>query len=199
MPSPPEDADDEQTRDVYAHFGLAMFLAQCLEHGLVNALIFAKLLPNEAAAHKGGHKVFDRSRYEARFDIFLEKQFKETIGSLITLLRRATAVPTDLEAALMESKEKRNFLAHHYFRDRDEQFISRVGRDAMIAELEDAQRLFQRTDDQLNTAVEPLMRKAGLTPEVLDQIEADILLRAHAKARAIDAAFGPDAKSGKSD
>jgi hypothetical protein len=37
------DSDDEQTRDVFAHFGLAMYLAQTLEHGIVNALVILRL------------------------------------------------------------------------------------------------------------------------------------------------------------
>ncbi|MDP1548243.1 MAG: hypothetical protein Q8L87_19690, partial [Anaerolineales bacterium] len=34
---------DEQIKTVYAHFGLALYLAQVLEHGLANALIYSGL------------------------------------------------------------------------------------------------------------------------------------------------------------
>jgi hypothetical protein len=32
----------DQIRDTYAHFGLAMYMAQVLEHGLVNAMVIAR-------------------------------------------------------------------------------------------------------------------------------------------------------------
>jgi hypothetical protein len=34
---------DEHVNEVYARFGLAMYFAQVLEHGLVNAFIWVKL------------------------------------------------------------------------------------------------------------------------------------------------------------
>ena len=34
---------DEIVRDVYAHFGLALYSAQVLEHGLANAMAFAAI------------------------------------------------------------------------------------------------------------------------------------------------------------
>ena len=34
--------EDEHIREVYAHFGLAVYQAQVLEHGLVNAMVILK-------------------------------------------------------------------------------------------------------------------------------------------------------------
>ena len=33
----------DEIRDVYAHFGLALYLAQVLEHGIVNAMVAGRL------------------------------------------------------------------------------------------------------------------------------------------------------------
>lgn len=43
--------DDENyhTREVYANFGLAIYCAQVLKHGVVNLLTLAKISPNLAA------------------------------------------------------------------------------------------------------------------------------------------------------
>jgi len=40
-----KEMDDEswQTREVYAKYGLAMYLAQCLETGLVNLLVYLEV------------------------------------------------------------------------------------------------------------------------------------------------------------
>ena len=45
-----EHSDDknEHVKNVYAHFGLAMYFAQVLEHGLANAMMSAQLLPQAA-------------------------------------------------------------------------------------------------------------------------------------------------------
>jgi hypothetical protein len=37
---------DEHHKEVYAHFGLAVFTAQVLEHGIVNALVLCDLISN---------------------------------------------------------------------------------------------------------------------------------------------------------
>jgi hypothetical protein len=34
---------DNLVRDVYAHFGLAMYKVQVLEHGVVNAMVVARM------------------------------------------------------------------------------------------------------------------------------------------------------------
>jgi len=38
--------EDEHVKEVYARFGLAVYYAQVLEHGLVNALVVLDLIPN---------------------------------------------------------------------------------------------------------------------------------------------------------
>jgi hypothetical protein len=53
-----------------------------------------------------------------------------------------TTVPNDLEGLLTEALKKRNFLTHHFFRERAELFMSRHGREKMIQELERAQKIF---------------------------------------------------------
>ena len=42
---PVEDLEDAKVREVYSRYGLAMFMAQVLEHGMVNAMIVVQLLP----------------------------------------------------------------------------------------------------------------------------------------------------------
>ena len=182
--------DDAQTRDVYAHFGLAIFLAQCLEHGIVNALIYAKLMPKELKRYKRRHPPpFDKTEFESRYDLFMEQNFDQTIGALVRLLRETTTVPADLDATLIEAKDARNFLAHAYFRDRAEHFISRVGRASMIAELERVQKLFVNADDELRALVKPLAAQAGFTQEILDRYQDEYLAKTYAMAAAIDAAM----------
>ena len=129
---------DEHVKEVYAHFGLSMYLAQVLEHGIVNTFIFLELIPKT----KGKWDV-------NRFDCYLNGEFGKTLGQLISKLRSLVTINADLEALLVSALEKRNWLAHHYFRERAAQFMSASGRDLMIQELQQYQVLLNF--DSLNS------------------------------------------------
>ncbi len=160
-----EDSKDERVKTVYAHFGLALYLAQVLEHSLANALMYAELLPRRAG------KPVSRKQWRAEFDGFMNQQFERTLGRLIRGLGKATTVSTNLECLLTDALKTRNFLAHHFFRERAESFMSRDGRDRMIEELEQAQKLFEVADERLTEVAKPLRERYGLTDEKLKPFE----------------------------
>jgi hypothetical protein len=164
-----QDSKDEHVKTVYAHFGLALYLAQVLEHGLANALMSAELLPRRAG------KPFPRKQWEAELDLFMNEQFDKPLGRLVNGLRKVTSVPTDLETLLTTALKTRNFLAHHFFRERAELFMSRGGREKMIEELESAQRLFEAADEKLTEVAKPFREKYGLTDEKLKPFEQKYL------------------------
>src|SRR6185437_1304919 len=108
------DSLSEQIKDVYANFGLAIYQAQCLEHGLVNALVFLDLIPNRRKLARSVAEWADS------VDSFMDSKFEFTLGKMIRALKQVTAVPADLEGLLSVALSKRNWLAHSYFRDRAE-------------------------------------------------------------------------------
>jgi hypothetical protein len=164
-----QDSNDEQVKTVYSHFGLALYLAQVLEYGLANALMCAELLPRRAG------KPIPRKHWEAEFDLFMNQQFEKPLGRLVGGLRKVTSVPADLEGLLTTALKTRNFLAHHFFRERAEPFMSRDGREKIIQELERAQRLFEAADERLTEIAKPLREKYGLTDEKLEPFEQEYL------------------------
>lgn len=152
---------EEETRDVYAHFGLALYLAQCLEHGLANALVAVDLVPRSARNRPSREKWFED------FDDFLGTKFRATLGRLIEDVRRVTPVSSELEATLGAALRCRNWLAHHYFRERAEAFVTKAGRAAMLLELREAQELFLKADQLLFDETRPIRERFGLTDEIL--------------------------------
>jgi hypothetical protein len=92
---------DALVRDVYAHFGLALYNAQVPEHGLANAMMYAS-------------KAAGRLPSVAYLDAFLEEKFERTLGGLIKDLRGHIQVDASLEAALSLALKKRNWLAHRH-------------------------------------------------------------------------------------
>ena len=149
---------DEHIKEVYAYFGLAMYMAQVLEHGIVNASVYLELLPKT----KGKWS-------PEEFETYMDTEFEKTLGRLIGKLRTLTAIDDDLENLLTITLKKRNWLAHHYFRERAEEFLSPSGRDSMITELGQCRDLFQTTDRKLDAVITPLMKRLGLTDEIVEE------------------------------
>jgi hypothetical protein len=157
--------ENEHSREVYAHFGLAVYLAQVLEHGIVNALVVLRLP--------------DRPWFTpADFDAFMGEQFEKTLGTLIKALKAQVPVPPDLEATLGEALRVRNWLCHVYFRERAADFVTPTGKDKMLAELACAQELLQRADENLAALVRPIRDRQGVTPALL-QAAYDTICRTH--------------------
>jgi hypothetical protein len=141
---------DDLVRDTYAHFGLAIFKAQVLEHGVVNAMIVARMP--------------DRDRINRRdIDAFMDRQFEHTLGQLLRELKKYTSVPDDLSQILAGALSTRNWLAHDYFRERAADFVTDAGCHRMIAELEAAQRAFDLADERLSALVRPIRERFGVT------------------------------------
>jgi hypothetical protein len=150
--------ESDQIRDTYAHFGLAVYMAQVLEHGLVNAMLVASLAGGKRLSH-------------ADIDAFMDKKFELTLGRLIRDLRAHITVEDSLAQLLGAALEKRNWLAHGYFRERAEVFMSEAGRASMIAELQATRVCFKAADERLDQVVRPLSDRIGLTQE---KIEAEM-------------------------
>lgn len=151
----------EQVKEIYANFGLAIYQAQCLEHGLVNALVFLDLIPNRRKLAKSAEE------WAELVDSFMDSKFELTLGRMIRALKEVTVVDPDLQDNLSTALSKRNWLAHSYFRERAEAFLTESGREAMLAELEVTQAIFCRADDALEVAIRPARERAGLTDEAL--------------------------------
>ena len=97
----------------------------------------------------------------------MDKRFEETLGRLIRNLKSVASVPADLEGLLAKALKRRNFLTHHFFRERAEMFMSREGREKMIEDLKSAQQLFDAADERLTQVATPLREKYGLSDERL--------------------------------
>lgn len=148
----------EHIKEVYAHFGLAMYMAQVLEHGIVNAFIFLELLPKT----KGKWSPDE-------FESYLDSEFDKTLGRLIGKLRKLTSIDNNLESLLDLALKKRNWLVHHYFRERAAELLSTSGRNSMILELLQSRDLFKETDEKLEAVITPLMNQVGLTTDKLEE------------------------------
>lgn len=155
--------ENEHHKEVYAYFGLAMYTAQVLEHGIVNALVYCDLIPNRR------EKVKSQEEWSFEVDQFMDGHFENTMARLIKAFRKAITVTDELEQSPGKSLMLCNFLAHRYFRERDVVWYTEEGRNSMIAELQAAREQFNKTDQLIASAIKPLKERSGLTNEMLER------------------------------
>lgn len=154
---------------MFAHFGAAFYLMNCFEHGLAIALMYVEFLMEQLAKlKKDGKEKFDRTKYEDEFDVFFEIAFSQTTGNLLRRLERQLTISDQLKEDIRRAKQRRDFLAHHFFRDRAEQILTRKGLDTMIGELVCDQDLFRRVDEGLQDATASVRARLGVKDEWLE-------------------------------
>lgn len=171
---PADDEDVVQIREVYSRYGLAMYQAQVLEHGIVNAVIIARILPMMR-----GYP--NRSAWEDAFDRAYGIELAKTFGNMLRALDTLN-LPDELLERLRGAKAKRDRLAHRFFREHDVDFLSRVGRTRMIAECEEAIEMFSVIDADLEELIRPHREQHGITSEWIERHLAATLAAANAHA-----------------
>lgn len=149
---------DDDAKDVYAHFGLATYLAQVLEHGIVNAMMVLRM-PERDRVTRGD------------IDVFVDAQFDKTLGGVIKELKQWMSLPGETEQALRKALKKRNELAHGYFRKRATAWYEPSGMAGMVRELVEAEELFSSATATLDALVAPIRERFGITET---EIEAEI-------------------------
>lgn len=163
------DEDPDQEREVYARFGLAVYFAQVLEHGIVNALAILHLIPTQR------HLTGSREEWTSMADVFFGRHFGTTMGRMMKGLRGVVEVPADLDGLLSRALTLRNWLAHDFFRERAVEFLTPAGRAQMLREIDEARSVFQDADKCLEQVVTPARIKAGITDEVLGELHRRML------------------------
>lgn len=173
---PAEDEDSIQIREVYSRYGLAMYQAQVLEHGMVNAVIVARMLPT-MREHS------DRSAWEDAFDRAYDVELAKAFGNMLRALE-PLALPDDLMVRLRAAKIERDHLAHRFFREHDEDFLGKAGRIRMIAECEAIIERLSVIDTELEALMQPLRERYGITAEWIEGHMAAAIAAAEAAPRA---------------
>jgi hypothetical protein len=73
------DPESALIREVYARYGLAMYMAQVLEHAIVNALLVLRFLPTRPVHNS-------KESWESAFDDFYIGEFGKTFGNMLKTL-----------------------------------------------------------------------------------------------------------------
>ncbi|NQT50585.1 hypothetical protein HQ576_00960 [bacterium] len=143
---------EELSREVYARFGLAYFLSECLHRGLCNVHTFASF---------AGQWAITRERVEEK----LAYAFSLTLGQVRSQVEGL--IPTDLLRRIEDAVDKRNYLAHSFWFERVDLMLTEAGKRRMLEELDEYCAHFAQLDEAVKLALAPKMRQLGLTDEML--------------------------------
>lgn len=158
-----EEIDQEirLARQIYAYFGLAIYWAQCIEHGIANIAV--------ATDQRDGAITADDA-----FAIDHAAMLSRTMGQARTELLRRRPDLTEFEDKLGRAVTLRNFLAHGYFRERTAAFMTTEGKEAMVRELERAAKFLEDVNDDFVALSVDMIQAMGATEERLSQIYASL-------------------------
>ncbi|MBV5244382.1 hypothetical protein KUF57_12640 [Mycolicibacterium sp. PAM1] len=148
-------ADGSREKEVFARFGLALYTAQVFDHALVNLLTVTRSIEGIYSLDE-----IDRS---------FENLFKKTTGGLVTDIGSESLLQeTDLEICRRAVAE-RNRLAHRFFRDNAEDFISSKGQQLMIDDLGEVVVLIQAADAACHRVMMRIGARFGMTEGAVER------------------------------
>lgn len=150
------DKKSEHIREVFAHYGLALYLAQCIEKGIC-ILLSGQYAPTSP-------EKMTRWRYEELLDGHMQLSF----GQVMTKLKSVMELPPTFEENLKKAVENRNLLAHSYWWERAVDFATFEGRERMLLELSDFINEFERLNNIFDTIQKNWMETIGFPMQAID-------------------------------
>jgi hypothetical protein len=154
---PPVDELNEHLKEVYAHTGFALYGAQLLEQSLANFL----MLHGRAT----GTWIT-----VAQLDALEERLERQTLGNLLNDVRKYVEFDEGIESVLTSALKRRNFLAHHFFKEHATDMLCKSGRNRMIESLKEMETLFEHADLAASVGCKGLQKMLGITDEMLHEL-----------------------------
>jgi hypothetical protein len=144
--------DDDQSREMYAGYGVAMYYAQVLERALANAISMAQTTSTEFGTL-------------ADFDAAMRSDSSATVDTLLRRLEAFVADDVELVADLERALDLRTEFAHDFFWRHVVDADSREGRERMIAASVAAKDRFWSVTERLEPVLRRFLESLGISPE----------------------------------
>lgn len=156
------DAGNYYSRQVFAHYGAAMYKCQCVERGL--ATVMCTVFPPK-----------DRILNKTMYDNLLSSHYKHTFGQLIKKLREHINVSEDIVVLLNKALAIRNHLTHSYFFQNATTFMSHEGRLKMVQELRAMDDSMDALNDKMTAMVDGWAKEHGASDGWLGEEVAKLM------------------------
>ena len=147
--------DSEKAKEIYARFGLCVYTFQVLEHQLMNMLLI-----------KAKSEKIDMSSKE--YDDIFYSYSDKTMGKLIEKVVQLYDIPDIKRQELWNIHQKRNYYAHHYFKDHSAHFFSEKKQIKMLEEIITTTEETMFFDTFLENLTQPIMDKMNINQEYFD-------------------------------
>lgn len=144
--------EDEHCKRVFARAGVALYQAQVLEAAFQHLLVVIGIVSGEVGT-------------QSSFVELEEKLRGYTLGRLIRDFQNGASLTPGAEELVEKALERRNFLAHHFFKERAVAFMGRQGREAMVEELLSYEDLFVRAEALISAMGDALRVHIGVPQE----------------------------------
>jgi hypothetical protein len=153
--------EDELLRELYARFGLAYYESEVLHRNLCNIYALGTFIEPESIT---------RPRMEEK----LSYAFSLTLGRVINETK--FLFPTEIKEKLDLALNKRNYLAHHFWFDKNYLMFSQKGIVQLQEELLGYVNFFDDLDKLILTFFQPIREKFGISDEIINDISEELLL-----------------------
>jgi hypothetical protein len=157
--------DDELVKDVFAHYGLAAYLAHALERALVTAL---------TTAYGPRSTKLTEQELDQRFEQLSDRR----PATLIRVLREA-GLSSEIMPAVRGALRDRNRLVHQFFWNQAIEFTTVEGCHRMLAELTEMQYRFGDCTEKVEAEVHRWAAGHGISAGDREAIHHAMLERGH--------------------
>ena len=149
--------ENEHCKTVFARAGSALYHAQVLESSIEGLLVATGAVSGNIVSL-------------AAYDEFEKKLRGYTLGRLLREFHRDATLNAKAEEIIDRALDRRNFLAHHFFKERAVEIMGREGRESMIDELVSYENLFVQANAIISVLHRALAAHLGAGN---DQIQAE--------------------------
>ncbi|MBK7054893.1 MAG: hypothetical protein IPH52_07530 [Leptospiraceae bacterium] len=152
---------DELVKDVYAKFGLAYYLTECIHRNLCNIFTFSSF---ESSEHIVNGRIEEKLNYS----------FYKTFNQIYIETKKD--LPDEIKNQMDIAVKKRNYLAHHFWFEKVNYLFNEDKIVILLDELEnDYINFFESIDSQLDTTANSLASKLNLPDAILQESLNEIL------------------------
>lgn len=152
-------AEDDKAKEIYAHFGLAVFITQCLEQQAINMIAICRQAKQKLKTQEQVDSLWDNYDLGSR-----------TLGVLINEIKQLYNLTEQDTIELGEVLRLRNYIAHDYFRFNAELFYTDSGQKRMIKDFVEFRDRAKLLDSKLINYAKTYIDKVGLTDKRIQEI-----------------------------
>lgn len=154
------DEQSELIKEVFARFGAAYYESEVLHRGLCNIYALATFDKPESVTRP-------------RVDEKLTYTYSLTLGQVIKESKHL--FPADIQEQLDLALSKRNFLAHHFWFEKNYLMFDEHGLLQLQNELIEYADFFDSLDKTIQLFFQPIRQKFGITDEMMQEIYERLL------------------------